>query len=143
MKKGIVFSHEEDTNELKVSRYDSDSLALILNVPLFDYDTSEFTDDAVGLAKELGFDLTTGLIHTGSPMDAVQDIWLNEKLEDFAENSNVNLDELLKTKPRGRKLLFDPSAWRRQTDVKELSNSELEALSISKKIVDDAIKRVT
>ena len=96
MKKGIVFSHEENTNELKVSRYDSDSLALILNVPLFNYDTSEFTKDAVDLAKELGFELTTALINAGSPMDAVQDIWLDKKLKDFAENSHVDLDELLK-----------------------------------------------
>lgn len=146
MKKGIVFSHEENTNELKVSRYDSDSLALILNVPLFNYDTSEFTEDAVNLAKELGFELTVTLIHTGSPMDAVQDVWLDKKLKDFAENSSFNLDELLKESEINTTDVKELSDEELKAELKErlctgLSDSEFEALFVSQKVVNNAIKR--
>ena len=91
---GILFSSNEDDNILKLSAYTEDSLTVISAVLMYKPLSCEFTEAACQLSDRNQIPLSS--IYEGSPMDAVQNIWLDKKLKTIAENSNFNLDELLK-----------------------------------------------
>ena len=90
----MLFSSSKDDNILKLSAYTDDSLTVISTVLMYKPLSCEFTEAACQLSDSNQIPLSG--IYEGSPMDAVQNIWLDKKLKDFSENSNFNLDELLK-----------------------------------------------